>query len=98
MSHFHLSSIRVLLNISFRFSREIKDWKITDRLHLINVPTLVIRGEYDMGQAFVSEGFVQRILGVKLAHFKNSSHTPHWEEREKYMVEVEAFLNDGHYQ
>ncbi|TFK93666.1 proline-specific peptidase [Polyporus arcularius HHB13444] len=69
-----------------------KNWSIVDRLHLVDVPTLVINARYDIAQDFVVAAYVERIPDVKWAKFENSSHTPCWEERPEYMHIVAKFL------
>ncbi|KAA1473542.1 proline-specific peptidase [Dentipellis sp. KUC8613] len=68
------------------------DWDIIDRLHLINVPTLLINGENDYMTDDVQAPFFKGIPKVKWVKFAKSSHVPHWEERERYMNEVSSFL------
>ncbi|TFY63036.1 hypothetical protein EVG20_g6489 [Dentipellis fragilis] len=68
------------------------DWDITDRLHLIHVPTLLINGENDYMTDDVQAPFFQGIAKVKWVKFAKSSHVPHWEERERYMDQVSRFL------
>ncbi|KAI0659251.1 proline-specific peptidase [Cubamyces menziesii] len=67
-------------------------WSIIDRLHLIQVPTFVINGRKDIAQDFVVAPFFERIQKVKWVTFENSSHTPYWEEPERYMQLVSDFL------
>ncbi|KAL6299308.1 hypothetical protein BKA93DRAFT_882394 [Sparassis latifolia] len=69
-----------------------KDWTVIDRLHLVRVPTFLINGRGDMAQDFVVAPFFQKISKVKWVTFENSSHTPFWEEREKFMKLVAEFL------
>ena len=68
------------------------DWSIEDRLPLIHVPTFVINGRADIAQDFVVAPFFEKIEKVKWVTFENSSHTPHWEERERYMRLLAEFL------
>ncbi|KAI0748166.1 proline iminopeptidase [Daedaleopsis nitida] len=70
----------------------LKDWSIVDRLHLIRVPTFVINGRKDISQDFVVAPFFARIRKVKWATFEHSSHTPFFEERERFMQLVGDFL------
>lgn len=70
-----------------------KDWSIVDRLHLVRVPTLVINGREDVAQDFVCEPFFHKIPKAKWVTFEDSSNTPMWEERAKYMKLVGDFLN-----
>lgn len=67
-------------------------WSIIDQLHTIRVPVFVINGVADMSQDSVNEPFFRYIPKVKWVRFENSSHTPMWEERERYMHLVNDFL------
>ncbi|KAI0919680.1 hypothetical protein AcW1_003131 [Taiwanofungus camphoratus] len=71
----------------------LKDWSIIDRLHLVRASTFVINGRKDIAQDFVVAPFFEKIRKVKWVTFENSSHTPFWEERERYMKLVDEFLN-----
>ncbi|KAF9066946.1 proline-specific peptidase [Rhodocollybia butyracea] len=74
-------------------SAGLKDsWEITDRVHLIRVPTLVINGEYDYMMDSVCAPFCSGIPDVKWVKFAESGHFPHWDERERYMETVLEFL------
>ncbi|PCH39111.1 proline-specific peptidase [Wolfiporia cocos MD-104 SS10] len=70
----------------------LKDWTIIERLHVVRVPTFVINGRNDIAQDFVVAPFFERIKRVKWVTMENSSHTPFWEERERYMQLVNDFL------
>ncbi|RDX56731.1 proline iminopeptidase [Lentinus brumalis] len=70
----------------------LKDWTIIDRLHLVRAPTFVINGRKDISQDFVVAPFFEGISKVKWVTFENSSHTPFWEERERFMQLVRDFL------
>jgi L-proline amide hydrolase len=63
-------------------------------VHLIRVPTLLINGEYDFEADDVCAPFFRSIEKIKWVKFAQSSHMPHWEERERYMQVVETFLRD----
>ena len=67
-------------------------WDIGCRLHEISIPTLVINGRYDIAQEYVTRAYVDNIPGSKFITFEESSHTPFFEEREKYMETVAEFL------
>ncbi|KAL7279265.1 hypothetical protein ACG7TL_007106 [Trametes sanguinea] len=73
----------------------LKDWDVTDRLHLVDVPTLVINGRYDIAQDYVTKPWKDNIPKSRWITFEESSHTPFWEEREKYMQTVGAFLSEA---
>ena len=70
-----------------------KDWTIVDRLHLVDVPTLVINGRYDEATDECVGPYVENIPGARWHQFENSSHMPHVEERETYMRVVSQFLS-----
>ena len=71
------------------------EWNIIDRLHEVDVPTLVINGRYDIAQDWVMAAYREKIPNAKWTEFENSSHTPFWEERKAYMEEVARFLQEG---
>ncbi|KAI0635274.1 proline-specific peptidase [Trametes polyzona] len=71
-------------------------WSAIDRLHLVRVPTLLINGRKDIAQDFVVQPFFQHIPKVKWVTFGNSSHTPFFEEPERFLQVVADFLGfDG---
>ncbi|TEB18525.1 alpha/beta-hydrolase [Coprinellus micaceus] len=65
---------------------ESKTWSITDRIHLIRVPS------------YASEPFFWGLKNVKWVNMEKSSHLPFWEEREKYMVIVGKWLQGVNFQ
>ncbi|OJT06638.1 L-amino acid amidase [Trametes pubescens] len=67
-------------------------WTVVDRLHLVQVPTLVINGRYDIAQDWVTKPFADNIPNATWVTFEDSSHTPFWEERERYMRVLSEFL------
>ena len=72
----------------------LKGWSIEDRLHLVDVPTLVLNGRYDIAQDWVTKAYSEKIPNSTWVKFEDSSHTPFWEEREKYMKMVAEFLTE----
>jgi len=70
-----------------------KDWDISDRLDKIRVPSFIINGRKDISQDFVVAGYFWKIEKSKWVTFENSSHTPMWEEREKYNRLVGEWLD-----
>lgn len=76
-----------------RAPRILNNWTIVDRLHLIKVPTLVLHGRKDIAQEFVQVPFFQNISKVKWVTLENSSHMPHYEERERTIRLVADFLS-----
>ncbi|TFY61633.1 hypothetical protein EVG20_g6979 [Dentipellis fragilis] len=69
-----------------------KDWDITDRLHLIHMPTLITNGENDFMTDGIQYPLFRGIEKVKWAKFAKSGHIPHFEERERYMDVLSSFL------
>ena len=70
----------------------LKTWDITDRLHEITTPTLLISGRYDEATPHIVEQIHTRIPGAQWELFEESSHMPHVEEPEAFLERVEAFL------
>ncbi len=76
----------------FHVIGSLRNWDITDRLHEIATPTLLVSGRYDEATPAVVGEIEQRIPGATWAFFEESSHTPHIEEAEAFLETVEAFL------
>lgn len=70
----------------------LKTWDITDRLHEIGTPTLLVSGRYDEATPLIVGKIHERIPGAEWAIFEESSHMPHVEERAAFLDRVEAFL------
>ncbi len=70
----------------------LKTWDITDRLHEINVPTLLLSGRYDEATPIIVETIHRNIPGSEWIIFENSSHTPHVEETDLYLQVLNRFL------
>jgi L-proline amide hydrolase len=70
----------------------LKTWDITDRLHEISTPTLLVSGRHDEATPHIVEQIEQRIPGAQWTVFEDSSHMPHVEEPEAFLERVEAFL------
>ena len=58
------------------------------------MPTFLINGAYDEVDQSATLPFFKAIPKVKWFVFAESSHTPHFEEREKYMKMVAEFLTE----
>ena len=71
-----------------------RNWSIVDRVHGVDVPTLVINGRYDFVQDYVTEAYAKNIPGARWIKFSESSHMPFWEERRAYMAVVGGFLRE----
>jgi L-proline amide hydrolase len=70
----------------------LKTWDITDRLHEITTPTLLVSGRYDEATPHIVEQIHTRIPGAEWELFEESSHMPHVEEQEAFLARVESFL------
>jgi len=76
----------------FHVIGSLKAWDITDRLHEIATPTLLVSGLYDEATPLIVEQVHERIPGAEWALFEESSHMPHVEEPEAFLERVETFL------
>jgi pimeloyl-ACP methyl ester carboxylesterase len=65
------------------------------RLQQITVPALIVNGRYDTAQDWVVEPF-KELPHVKWVRFdsEGSSHTPMWEDRERYIQLLKEFLSE----
>jgi len=70
-------------------------WDTRDRLNEIDVPTLVVRGRYDMCTEPIAADLVDGIRGAREVVFEHSSHTPVLEETDRYLEVVGEFLRDA---
>jgi L-proline amide hydrolase len=73
----------------------LRRWDVRPRLHELDVPTLVLRGRYDMSTERVTQTLVRGISGAREVVFEHSSHTPVLEETERYLDVVAEFLRAG---
>jgi proline-specific peptidase len=70
----------------------LKGWDVRDRLHEIDIPTLVIRGRYDMCTDAIARTLVHGIKGAREVVLENSSHTPVLEETDAYLAAISDFM------
>ncbi|WP_329268124.1 proline iminopeptidase-family hydrolase [Streptomyces sp. NBC_01451] len=70
-----------------------KEWSVVDRLHLIDVPTLLVSGRHDEATPDTLRPFAELIPDVRWHMFEHSSHMPHVEEEELYLRIVGDFLD-----
>jgi L-proline amide hydrolase len=76
----------------FHVVGSLKGWDITDRLHKIATPTLLLSGRYDEATPLIVEQIYERIPDAQWTIFEESSHMPHVEEPEAFLESVEDFL------
>ena len=73
----------------------LRGWDVRDRLGEIDVPTLVIRGRYDMSTEKIAATLVNGIRDAREVVLEDSSHTPVLEETEAYLAAVDAFVREA---
>src|SRR5262245_6628775 len=73
----------------------LRGWDIRDRLREIDVPTLVVRGRYDMCTEPIAATLVEGIPGAREVVLEDSSHTPVLEETDRYLEAVSTFQRDA---
>jgi L-proline amide hydrolase len=71
----------------------LKGWDVRSRLPELDVPTLVVRGRYDMCSDAIARTLVDGIRGAEYLVFEHSSHTPVLEETERYLEVVGGFVD-----
>lgn len=76
----------------FHVIGSIRDWQSKDRLHLIDVPTLLLSGRHDEATPALQEPLKAGIGQTEQQIFEESSHLPMWEERAAYAAAVSAWL------
>ncbi|MFY9578647.1 MAG: proline iminopeptidase-family hydrolase [Gaiellaceae bacterium] len=72
----------------------LKDWDVRARLGEIEVPTLMLRGRYDMCTDAVAATLLEGLRDAREVVFEESSHTPVLEETEHYLDIVRSFLRE----
>jgi L-proline amide hydrolase len=73
----------------------LKGWDSRDRLREIEIPTLVVRGRYDMCTEPIAAELVNGIRGAREVVLEHSSHTPVLEESDRYLEVVGEFLRQA---
>ena len=76
----------------FHVIGSLKEWDITDRLHEITTPTLLVSGRHDEATPLIVGQIHERIPGAQWTLFEDSSHMPHVEEPDAFLAAVEGFL------
>ncbi|KAL7940431.1 proline-specific peptidase [Trichoderma barbatum] len=70
----------------------LKDYSAVGRLHMVNVPTLIINGEFDETTDSVNMPFFTEIPKVKWVTITNASHMPWLEDPDRYFSVLATFL------
>src|SRR3954451_11555148 len=76
----------------FHVIGSIKDWQVKDRLHEIDVPTLIVSGRYDEATPALQETMRDGIAHSEWVVFEQSAHLPHVEEQQRYVDVVGGWL------
>jgi L-proline amide hydrolase len=76
----------------FHITGSLRDWQCTDRLDLIEAPTLVLSGRYDEATPALQDVLVSGIPRTEQAIFEESSHMPFFEEPDAYLTTVASWL------
>jgi L-proline amide hydrolase len=67
-------------------------WQVTGRLPEITRPVLIVAGRHDEAGLPLQATLLNGLPTAELTVFGDSSHMPHWEERERYMEVVGSWL------
>lgn len=70
----------------------LRDWSVVDRLHAVEVPTLLISGRHDEATPATVQPFYDEIPDVSWEILENSSHMPHVEEPERFTEVMTEYL------
>ena len=73
----------------------LRGWDVRHRLGEIDVPTLVVRGRFDMCTDSIAATLVDGIRGAREVVLERSCHTPVLEETERYLDVVRAFWSEA---
>ncbi|MCH7690505.1 MAG: proline iminopeptidase-family hydrolase [candidate division Zixibacteria bacterium] len=78
---------------SFRFTGTLAGYNRTDRLGEINLPTLLIAGEYDISTPATVKDYQSLIPGAELTIIENAGHLTMHDEPEADIKAIGEFLN-----
>jgi len=73
----------------------LRGWDVSDRLHEIDAPTLVIRGRHDMSTERIAATLLNGIRNAREVVLENSSHTPILEETDAYLATIDEFMSEN---
>jgi proline iminopeptidase len=80
--------------VSAAVQKAAKTLDLTPELPKFKFPTMVITGRYDMNVTPVTAWNIYKAIpGAKFVVFEKSGHLPSYEEPDKYVQVVEAFLS-----
>jgi pimeloyl-ACP methyl ester carboxylesterase len=70
----------------------LRGWDVRARLGEIQLPTLVLRGAYDLSTPAIAKTLLNGIPQAREVVFEHSSHMPVLEQTKRYLATVRAFL------
>ncbi len=76
----------------FHVTGKLRDWDIRDRLHAIELPTLIMSGHHDEATPAIAQVLHDGIRGSQWVIFEHSSHMPHLEETDRFLEVLDNFL------
>ena len=76
----------------FHCTGKLQNWNIESKLGKIQIPTLILSGEYDESTPAINEVLHRGIQNSEWVLFEESSHTPHLEATQKYLQVLANFL------
>ena len=76
----------------FYCTGKLQNWNIEDRLGEINIPTLILSGEYDESTPSINQLLQSGIPEAEWVLLEGCSHTPHLEATETYLQILTNFL------
>jgi|SRR5579862_3260372 len=72
----------------------LRDWSLVDRLPEIDVPTLVVSGEYDEATPAINRTVSEGIPGARSVILDDASHMAHVERTDDYLALLDGFFSD----
>jgi pimeloyl-ACP methyl ester carboxylesterase len=75
-----------------RFDHRLQTWTAVGRLHQITIPVLLINGRDDKVTDNATQPIFFEVPKVRWVTMDKSSHMSFWEERERYMQLLDAWL------
>ena len=78
----------------FSVTGNLKDWDRTAQLDQIDVPTLLISGQYDESTPQINQQMLSRLPRARWTMMQGCSHLCHIEKPDEYMSLVQSFINE----
>jgi L-proline amide hydrolase len=79
-------------NTEFNATGTLKDFDVSGDLGQIDVPMLMICGEYDEATPDACRDFAAKVPDARVEIVEDASHTGHLEQRETFLAKLRAFL------